>query len=401
MSLPLTANLAQQNNRASRVLRGKPSDRGRFPVGETIRFLHFRVVANTEDGAVRAMVVLFPLDSRYSQHGRCYCGSYGSECHEVQGGGGWLPMLELERAGCEASCVGLGTKSHESAVEAAAERLLISGGLMHEAALLKRLEALATPLPAAAAAWVWKLSFAVENEHVEVGTAEDFLARLTHHSANFLSEAHRVLASSGGDFFFLRSGSAGGVKRMARLVRGETFRRINLLASLPIPHDHNIEQELDRLVSMGALDLDDPANRKGDIRSKEPFFWAACAQSLGRQQPKPRETQQDRRRDWLGLEDLKKGSLVIYMEVSESVMISLRTAAPTAFEGAKHRPFLPSNEPDGYGRTLDLQRQRPSCPELIIEPIAAKMLENVRVFGWLEREPAKVSDDELLNLSRH
>jgi hypothetical protein len=107
-----------------------------------------------------------------------------------------------------------------------------------------------------------------------------------------------------------------------------------------------------------------------DLKSEREFFWCLPTAQLDALElaysPNKGATIIRTR---LGLHKADKGQRFIRIDIPSALLDGKKLCAPTSFDGGANPVFMPSQNPDGYGRTLNLKRIVRDRKELVVEKL--------------------------------
>jgi len=108
----------------------------------------------------------------------------------------------------------------------------------------------------------------------------------------------------------------------------------------------------------------------GKVRTDRAFFWCAPTKELETTSAKyTADRAATILRDRLGLHLLDKGHRLIRIDVPVAALVGKRLRAPNTLDSGANPAFVPSDSPDGYGRTLNLATITRDVKEIVAEEI--------------------------------
>ena len=109
----------------------------------------------------------------------------------------------------------------------------------------------------------------------------------------------------------------------------------------------------------------------GDVKTGREFFWCAPEDTIKEivTSCNPKSSLAATLRDRLGLNKMKKGQRLILINVPSKALAGKKLCAPTTLDSGLNPVFVPCNDPDGYGRTLNLKTCLRDVREVVVEKI--------------------------------
>lgn len=108
----------------------------------------------------------------------------------------------------------------------------------------------------------------------------------------------------------------------------------------------------------------------GTLRTEKAFFWCTPTyelQTIERHGTPDASATAIRTR--LGLHLVAQGHRLVRIEIPPEALRGMKVVAPTTLDAGYNPVFIPSNEADGHGRTLNLESYVRDLKELISEPL--------------------------------
>lgn len=157
------------------------------------------------------------------------------------------------------------------------------------------------------------------------------------------------------------------------------------------------------------------------VRGRRPYAWIVPSHNLEEQRKAVRSAGHpvagDRRRaeiqhlaanrvrDYLGLCDYGRNTVIIALHYPKGILKKVQFAAPTVIEAGDHSRFrarIGVPTPDNWGRTVDLRKladrkaEIEGAPEAVVKPVIFSSAFRCEVIGRITEDPPDVSNKEFV-----
>lgn len=196
--------------------------------------------------------------------------------------------------------------------------------------------------------------------------------------AVLLTDLLAVVAADPGRFL-RRSGRHPRPQALARVMDAESFGLFHLHADLGLVVDDRLGERVSRQLGVSIL----PEHYTGQMRTAQPWFWAAPAADL------PAGASADEARALLGLGHYPRGCWLVAMEIPADRVATATLTAPTTLDAGGSPWFAPhpGHELDRWGRTCDLRTRGEGLREALVTALPMDDRVSVRALGCTQQDP--------------
>lgn len=137
----------------------------------------------------------------------------------------------------------------------------------------------------------------------------------------------------------------------------------------------------------------------GRLRTDRAFFWCAAKKVIENVVARHDAGQAATTlRDRLGLHPVGKGQRLIRIDIPVNALVSKKLCAPTTLDSGVNPAFIPFNDADGYGRTLNLKTIKRDVKEIVAEEIPFDETFTATIIGEVSADVPPIPWDDVETL---